>query len=481
MSKSARQVQQFWAEMRSTAYLFSKSTWPSNEQASRLISELQHILGERIITYPPTLAEFGIDEKTSYEQKKLYLGLDKVYNNSNTHEADRRFAKFMANKAANAQKGNWCWRISEEATQKQMQDWYPFFVTLTIDPKLCMGQTHEFKGRKVSYSSPRDLWEQGREFRLYIRSLAKTVSQLCGHPPPHKEAKNWKNSGIDYTYRPESDYCVYAGVLEHGKTNEHHHMHLMLWLKEIPSHWKLDPNEGRSKQYRVERECKPLRNFWPWCIPDQKPALYFRTKGDIWSRTGHCTPIDRKTGQPIKINDVDAVGNYVTKYMQKGTKIWHHRMKCTRNLGLTRIQEKIKSFETKVVEALSWKPSTSGQLRSLSSIHSAPQGLVRSLATREIFARRWDSRSMDLKTLMKTNYDHYKRMLKSVRDGARPDRMPSHQFYDWVQKFLPVEEDYCEVRLAKAHKLLEQDFPRQRYKTLPTVIPGNEIGFTHCI
>ena len=493
MTQSVLAVEKFWSEMRSTAYLWSKSSIPTEQQTRALLDQLGDTLGKRITTYPPALAELGIGADTSYRMKKIVLGLTKVYDNSDTTEADTRFMKFMANKAAQAAKANWCWRITQEAEQKQLDGWYPFFVTLTVDPKMT-GRPIKFKDRTVEYANPADLWKQGREFRLYIRKLAKEAALVLGHLPPHK--KGWKRNkdGVDvyYDYRPESDYVTYAGVIEHGKSQEHHHAHIMIWMKDIPSHWKVDPNQGRLPGYRYERECISLRRFWPWCIEDQKPALYFRTKGDIWSRLGHCIPTDgRKTeksgspnknyGKPIKINPVGAVGNYVTKYMQKGTKVWNHRMKCTRNLGLAKIHRVINSIEMKDLVPLSWKPKTGSQLHSVSLIHSVPQGLLRSIARRRIFSIRWENRLLELTDLMKTNYGHYSRMLKSVRDGARPDRMHSLEFYDWVQKFLPEEKEYCETRMKNAHELLREKFPVPVIKVQPIVQGGNNIGFTQCI
>ena len=479
---SSQKIEQFWAEMRSTAYLFSKSTWPTASQTAKLIDQLGDILENRIITYPQVYSEFAIDSKTSYEDKRRLLGLDgdesDRYFNAENEEKEQRFKKFMLHKASQANKQNWSWRITQEANQKQLDKWYPFFVTLTIDPKKCLGQTHVIKEREVSYTSPRELWEKGREFRLYIRSLAEMVAQIEGHPAPRKKARNYKNTGVDYDYRPESDYITYAGVLEHGKSNDHHHMHLMLWLKNIPSHWKQDPNQGRLARYRTERECKSLRNYWYWCDSKRKPALYFRTKGDIWSSHGHTTPVDKRTGQPMPMLPVESVGNYVTKYMQKGTKVWHHRMKCTRNLGMQKIQKMIQQLDQPTLEALTWKPANSSHHHLVSSIHSVPIGIVRSLAKRQNFSLLWGKRQLDLKSLMKTNYDHYRRMLKSVRDGARPDRMLSAEFYDWVQQHLPETKGYCEKRLIQAHTLLCLAFPRQTYKIQPVVLPGNESGFT---
>ena len=459
LGTSPQKAEQFWAEMRSTAYLFNKSQLPTAQDTENLNKELGDILGKRIIAYPPTYRKFGIGPNTTYKHKKLFLGLDRDYDHGEFDEKNHRFVKFMLNKAAQAQKANWTWRITQEAKEKQELGWYPFFVTLTVDPK---------------QADPEKIWKEGRELRKYIRRLAKVVCQCLGHPPPHKKTK-------EYGYRPESDYVTYAGVVEHGKSQEHHHGHFMIWLREIPPHWKIDPNEGRLPQYRFERECRSMRYLWPWAIASQKPALYYRTKGDIWSQLGHTTPIDRKTGQSIKINQVEAVGNYVTKYMQKGTKLWHHRMKCTRNLGLQKIKTVIATMEMKHLESLSWRPPLSSQLLSASLTHSVPHGLIRCLAKRQMFSLQWQKQLLDLKTLMTTNYEHYQRMQKSVQDGARPDRMPSLEFYDWVSRHLPETKGFCERRYLKAHKLLSEHYPVQRYKVQPVTIPGNESGFTQCI
>ena len=459
MAQSTLQVEQFWAQMRSTAYLFSKSTIPTGTQATRLVQELGDILGKRITTYPPVLRELGIGENTSYRHKKLLLGLDMDVDRQEISDNERKFMTHMINKAAQAQKANWTWRITQEAQDKQEKGWYPFFVTLTVDPKV---------------TDPEKLWKEGRELRKYIRRLAKISAGLLGHPPPHKKTK-------DFGYRPESDYVTYAGVIEHGKTQEHHHGHFMIWMREIPSAWKVDPNAGRLPAHRTERENKHMRYLWPWAIASQKPALYYRTKGDIWSELGHVTPLDKKTGQSIKINSVEAVGNYVTKYMQKGTKVWHHRMKCTRRLGLQKIQALINSLTKNQLTPLTWRPQHSSHLHSVSLIHSVPQGLIRSLSRHRLFSIQWTERQLALETLMKTNYEHYRQMLRSVRDGARPDRMPSAEFYDWVQQFLPEEKEYSRPRLEHSHQLLAEQFPKQKIRVQPVVLGANDNGFTQCL
>jgi hypothetical protein len=475
---SGARLNQFWGQMRSVKTLLDRSEVPSHDDMEQFVLQLRHILGTGILTYPPVLGRLGIGEQTSYRQKKALLGLEDTAAAAPMSKQELDFMQYMLNKAGEARKYNWQWRITEEAKVRQAEGWYPFFVTLTVDPKKCMGKPVTLMGRTVTYDSPRQLWEKGREFRLYIRKLATAAARSMGHLPPHKQ--KIKHGKVVIPYRPESDYVRYAAVLEHGKTNEHHHMHLMVWLRDIPPNWKQDPNQGRLPQYRSERECKHMRFYWPWCIADQKPALYFRSKGDIWSQLGHVTPIDEK-GKPIKINPVEAVGNYVTKYMQKGHKAWKHKMKCTRNLGMDRLNQLIKSLPMQVLTPLSWKPEKYSTHHTVTLIHSVPPALIRLAAKRRILEIQWEEKSAALKDLMKTNYGVYIEMLSSVRDGARPERMHSGEFYDWVQQFLPDQNGYCEKTLLAAHEEFSYDFPRSRHSVMPVIIPGNQIGFTSSI
>ena len=475
---SGSKLEQYWGQMRSNTALLERSDVPTHDQMEQFYLQLRHILGTGILIYPPVLKELGIGEKTSYRQKKALLSLEDNAAAAPMTRQELDFMQFMLRKASDARKSNWTWRITQEAQMLQAEKWYPFFVTLTVDPKKCMGKPVNIMGRTVTYDSPKQLWEKGREFRLYIRKLASAAARSMGHLPPHKQ--KIKNGKVVIPYRPESDYVRYAAVLEHGKTNEHHHMHLMVWMRDIPPNWKRCPNEGRLPKYRTERECKHMRFYWPWCIADQKPALYYRTKGDIWKEHGHCTPVD-ENGKPIKINPVEAVGNYVTKYMQKGHKAWNHKMKCTRNLGMTKLQNLINSLPMEVLNPLAWKPERYSTLHTVSLIHSVPPALIRSAAKRRILEIQWDARSLEFEALMKTNYGIYMEMLSSVRDGVRPERMPSAEFYDWVQKFLPEQTGYCEKTLLAAHEEFSYDFPPKRYSVQPINIPGNNFGFTSSI
>jgi len=68
----------------------------------------------------------------------------------------------MKDKGDQVRKSNWSWRIAQEAQEKASAGWYPFFATLTLDPKLFL-----YYGEKPDYSKgplqpiylePKDLW-----------------------------------------------------------------------------------------------------------------------------------------------------------------------------------------------------------------------------------------------------------------------------------------------------------------------------------
>ena len=442
-------TEQFWAEMRSTCYLWSKSVLPSEEQTRQLINELGDILGNRILKYPPVLQEVGINSETSYRMKKAILNIPEYQVKTKDDESFHRemeFIKLMQDKAQAAQKHNWCWRITEEA--KQLTDWYPFFITLTVDPKMV---------------DPKKLWEDGIEFRKYIRKLANVAAREIGHRKVNHRCPKRGNR-----YASEREYVRYAGVLEHGKSREHHHLHAVLWMREVPAKWKVCPNLGLPKDMATNRECRFMRRYWKWAASEQKPALYFRFKDDIWKKHGHVCPIDKKTKAPIDMRSIGVIGNYITKYMQKDTKQWKHRMKATRGLGLKRLRELIFSLPPQITKALTWRPSSRNLSHSLSKTHSVPLGLVRSLAKQRNFWQNYSARQLDLAQLLRTNYGSFSKMLRSVRDGARPSRMHLTQFYDWLSQFLPDSTGYCDETLLLAHRELATAFAPEIRSTVKT-------------
>ena len=443
----ANKSRAYWASMRNTMMLMDRSDVVDESTIDALRTELGDILDSGILTYPHTLAQAGLEPDMNLDQRKEALGVIKkeyIYD-----ENQLKFIKSMAYKADAIRKTDWSWRIGQEAEELQDAGWHPFFVTLTVDPQK---------------TDPKNLWMEGRELRKYIRRLVNVVCKELGHPPAHK-----------MPYRPESEYVRYAGVIEHGKSREHHHGHFIIWLKCVPSEWRKCPNSGiRNPSARTKNECLPLRTLWPWSLPGLSPALYFRSVGDIWEKA-YDFVLPLKDGKPMKVSVPRTAGAYITKYLSKEHKEWHHRMKATRNLGMMRLRQKLKTMNVSEIEALTWRAKSSSMNISLMTTHSVPLGLLRSEAKRQNYLNRFRLKLMDLRELLASNYGIFSKMLWSVRNGQRPDRMDSQQFYDWVGRLLPGVKGYSDMRLLAAHANIAMDFPRNKKNIKPVKIGANEI------
>lgn len=443
----ANKFNKFSAEMRTNMELTRKSKKITETLASAIENEIQDLLVLRSINYPPSLLKLGIDQDTTYEEKKALLGL--ITRKQPDTENERRFIKFMENSAETANQGRWRFRIAEESIQKHKEGWYPFFITLTVDPKII---------------DSKEMWQSGKKWQSLVRRLSKIASDELGHPPFWKKTK-------EYPYRSITDYMTYASVIEHGKSREHHHLHALIWLKQIPSRWKQCPNRNViNPKHRIHNRCRELETYWDL---GRCEVNYFRSIGDIYE-IKHNFVIPLKDGEPMKVAPAHAAGAYITKYMQKDHKEWQHRMKATRNLGMNRLKKVIASLPKNLARALTWRPETSQSCLSLNQIHTVPLGLVRSIARQQHFYNQYHANELDLTNLMMIKSKPYIRMQMSVRNGARPDRMPFPEFYDWVKQFLPVQRGYCDAQLYDAHEKLGEYFPKLKIRVKPTKIGANK-------
>ena len=456
----------YWAKMRTNYALIMRAEVADEITLDSFKAELADILDSGVLTYPHTLWQIGLGPYMTLQERKEALCLKSL--DLCRSEAEKLFLADMANKAQEIRKTNWSWRIGQEAQEKQAQGWHPFFVTLTIDPVMCDGKERVAGARRLpAYSSPKELWTEGRELRRYIRRLVNVVCKEMGHPPAHKRP-----------YRPESDYVTYAGVIEHGKSREHHHGHFLIWLRRIPASWCACPNAGiRNPANRDKNECLPLRTYWPWSLPGLSPALYFRSVGDVWE-TEYSFVLPLKEGRPMKVSVPRTAGAYITKYLAKEHREWHHRMKATRNIGIRRLKELIWKMEPRVVEALTWRAESSSLNHSLMTIHSVPLGLVRSVAKQQNYLNKFRKHQLELRDLLEVNCNIFSRMLWSVRDGARPDRMGSSEFFGWVGRHLPGQRGYCKQRQIAAHSAVALEYPPDKQRVKSVKIGANDIGYS---
>jgi hypothetical protein len=434
----ALKTQRMAAEMRSNLCLMERSKRVSGAHLKEARKECALYLARTNLIYPPSLKVLGLKEGMPLAERKDVLHIGEAALEET--EATLQFQELLATAGRKQIRSNWIWRIGQECVEKSVEGWFGFFVTLTVDP--------------ARVPDSEKMWKEGREFRKYIRRLAKVAAKACGQPRAIHDGASC------------SEYVQHVGVVEHGKSSQHHHMHLLVWLRDIPASWKVDPNRGvRDPKHRTNDYCRHMAEFWPHSLPGIGRAKYFRHEGDVWSRHGFALPYDSKRQRTVRINQPEKAGLYVAKYMDKEDKVWTHRIKATRNLGLSRLRKVLQRMHWRKIEALTWRPKTYSLSCSAATIHTCPPALIRLLAKQENFYRSMVSKRMDWETQLRENFDSFKRMLQSVRDGANPKRMRSHQFYEWVSEHLPDPPGYCEKRYWRAIQDLGAEFPP--VKSLP--------------
>jgi hypothetical protein len=432
------------AEMRTNLNLMERAGVPALV-VKKAHDECVDYLARTILIYPPSLKAVGLHEGQPLPERKNALGIFPA--RMEETPATQEFQDMLATAGRAQIKSNWIWRIGQECLEKALEGWYGFFVTLTVDPA------------RVADSEA--MWREGREFRKYIRRLARVAAKESGH------AKAIQNGASC------ADFVQHVGVVEHGKSRHHHHMHLLIWMRDIPASWKVCPNRGiANARHRTHDWCRPMSTFWPNSVPGLGRAKFFRHEGDMWSRHGFALPYDPKKQRVVRIHHPEKAGLYIAKYMDKDDKVWTHRVKATRNLGMTRLRKILMQMHWKKVEALSWRPRTYSLSTTAQTIHTVPPGLLRLTAKQEIFCRKWANNTLDWETLLSESYDSFSAMLKSVRDGDRPKRMRSKEFYDWVTKHLREPVGYCEKRYRKALASLGVHFSPTNFH------PVTHIGIT---
>jgi hypothetical protein len=261
--------QRFLANVKTTLRLMEYSKDLTLAQKREARRECATFLAKDNLNYPPSLRALGLNENMDLYERREKLGLHTLpYTEKD--EAVVEFQNLMATSTRKSLKANWIWRIGQEAREKAEEGWYGFFCTLTLDP-------HQLLYHGIP--SAQFFWEDGTEFRNWLHNLAKISAKACGQP------RAIKNGASD------RDFVQHVGVIEHGKSGSHHHMHLLVWMRDVPPSWKRDPNKNvRDPKRRVIDFCRPMRSTWPWSLPGIGDMKYFRHEGDQWSRLGFHLP-----------------------------------------------------------------------------------------------------------------------------------------------------------------------------------------------
>lgn len=440
----------FFARIRSDLDLIERSPVCSPETAASLrrkvekeMASPEYDLGSKNLIYPQTLKEIGLDVHQSLQDRKEALSFKvRPFEPS---DDEIRLMSMLKEGADSSRTAEWTWRVGEHAEYMCRKGWYPFFITLTVDPKVYDPELIWGKRRDPKRKTP---------FGNYLSRLARVSMKACGVKREDRDKMS------------DRDYLHHFFAIEHGKTGEHHHAHGLVWFRDIPHEWKVDPNHGVSGDRAIRRRCPALETYWPYCIPKQRPAKYFRHLGDVWSRMGHKVPIEK--GSAIDMRSAMSGGAYVTKYLKKEDKKWNHRVKATRRLGLTKILEVVTQMPQELLEQQTAIHPTYDHLHIQTTKISVPLRLIKRLARLELYSREFQF--MDLKTLLCQRPKPFLRMLKSLSE-IQPWLLPSKERYDWLLSVLPpAPVEFCEdLWWSSLEYLLDHGFEKETEKSVQAI------------
>lgn len=430
--KTALKTERLLAELKTNLALMEKSKVCTGGQYRDALEECTSYLVRTNLIYPPTMRHLGLREGMTLAERKDVL---KVSGSPLEETEDtRKFQDMLLTAGRKSLAQNWVWRIGQETRYMAQKGWYGFFVTLTVDPQ--------------RIANSQQMWMEGRELRKFLRVLGRISCKAFGHPNAIKDGDSLHH------------WVRHVGVIEHGKSEHHHHMHLLIWLRECPPDWKRDPNKGAPRpEQRTVVDCIPGRALWPHHSQRTATFQYLRHEGDVWTRLGFHLPYNKKRKAILRVTTPEKAGLYIAKYMEKEDKKWLHRIKATRKIGLDLLRTHLRNLHLRPLTALTWRPTTYAMSVSLTTIQSCPAGLLRWHAKRELFFRKLAAKTLDFRNELQKTMNAFGLMLQSVRDGAKPHRMRSEQFYEWVTEHLPVDTEYCEKRLHRALVKMASEFP----------------------
>lgn len=400
---------------RKLEYVFSKEGFGSESDIKELLEDLQ---------------KKRVGRKVSYADKKRRLEIPERAITIGSNEV--KTMEYMKNGSRLSRARNWQWRLKEEINEAVENKWYPLFGTYTVDPKRLPG----------GCLTRDDLWKKTPAWDRFVKRFKTAVADECGYG--RKPAK-WPRGHT---------FFKYLAVIEHGKSGEHPHVHVVWLCKRIPRAWRIDPN--KNSMVRTKQDIPAASALWEHGIQRCTMGLFIV---DSWFAKNWLVPIASSNGKPRKIGDANSVAGYIAKYMTKGgTRQWNHRVKATRNLGLANLKEKLQCVASlRLLLAMSSRPEDYGVSMMIQESTSIPLGLLRGKSKLELMRRLNSMKTRRAKEFLRKTWTKphpafYMNMMLAARAGVKVwTQMP-----EWRYKMFSLmqEEVKSTVHCKKSIMLL---------------------------
>ena len=360
----------------------------------------------KIITHslPVELLDVGWSYGLSISSRELAdtLGRDPV-------EVPERLRRAMERAAESGRSSVWQWRVGQEISEAVECGWYTFFVTLTLDPTLVPDG---------------EIFWKGPSFNRWVQALERLVRKASG-------VRSRERGGPK-----RADFFRYAAVLEHGKSGEHHHCHMLLACPVVPESWLVDPNwRGTTHFTNIDGAAAT----WPYGrIVKFEP---FWTAGCRWAET-HVQPVGRTIYSPW------TAGAYLFSYVEKGRKKWSHRVRCTQGFGLRAMRQVVTALPWAHLRTATLMPGLMTRLKWFEGF-GPPLSMMRQCAKLERFRRsrafgsQWDPLMM---RVMLRSAKPFVALLEAFLECPEMDVNCSRQRYACVLSAYPPEQiGSCDV------------------------------------
>ena len=407
---SFHQVRAHCAYLARTFALISKSKVPFSEDLDFLRDRTAHYLEHGLLVYHPSLEqELGIGHDDKLIDRRFKLGFEPRFRKQT--EAQKRLNARMGDEVELCRQAEWRYRIGQHVARiEALPDWYCYFATLTV------AET-EFDAAKV--------FGDTKALNRWFRTLAKRCAVSAGH----KVAK----SAIRI-----KDYVCHVGTVEHGKSRDHHHMHVIFGLYKPPPEFLIDPNAGRRGEAAVKTDIPSLCTDWQWSHGTNSRGGPFRTLGDKWSaKLGFVTPV--VNGKALEMLCPEDAGGYLAKYILKDDKEFIHRVRCSQSVGFFELDRYLYSIDFDELSKLAETPRDYKSFVGCGSANNVPGPLLRRRAKDILDRRLFDAGELDFEAKLGEPENYYGAIARKFEFEAHQyaDMMRVSEFFETLMGALP--------------------------------------------
>ena len=401
----------------------------------------------------PTFHRLGLKSDMSLQERKSALKIDPWNKDVRTPwhvQLDDNLETFRKAMTKSA----WTFRVGQLAEEYGLnRQWFPFFVTLTVDEHRLDPTKGEYQQNKAAFM------KDGRAIKEWLRQMAEVSMEADG--------LNWRQR----QKARRAEYFQYVRVYEAGKTGQHLHCHILMFLKAVPQAWKIDPNANLRGSNCTERRCKAAEGYWPYAAPQNRAVMHFRFANDIWTKLGHKWPADPVTGKGIDVMPATASGGYLAKYMGL-EEVPGKRVGASKNAGMSGLRSFVDGLTVQELETCTANIPDFAVKAAMQHNSTVPWPLVRYLAS--VRQRREAFTNMAFDELIKPPPDYYKSMLhrtKKAEKAKAEKRKPEppiwrlrtrEELHNWFQECMPQERGVDPQRVADLVLKIAGQFPTAR-------------------